>query len=233
MAKIKTERAWLSSTTPSSLLTVMKGKRMPRQRRQIAVACCRRVINQMEDPESRRAVEVADRYLDGAASDLELEEAFLTARHVALDRIELAQRAAGPALNVAWNKWRPAYAAQLCAARSGAEEVVPLLLKLAANLGGSQEESEKAAFCAIIRDVIGNPFRPVPAVDPLWRAWNDGLIVKLAQQMYAEGAFTDMPILADALEDAGCTEASILTHCRSGGMHVRGCWVIELLLEKR
>ncbi|HVS36989.1 MAG TPA: hypothetical protein VMS17_15620 [Gemmataceae bacterium] len=84
---------------------------------------------------------------------------------------------------------------------------------------------------ALARDIFGNPFRPV-AVDPAWLAWNDGAIRRMAQAIYDNGAFNRLPLLADALEDAGCTDADILGHCRGGGEHVRGCWVVDLLLGK-
>ena len=74
-------------------------------------------------------------------------------------------------------------------------------------------------------------FRPV-ALNTAWLAWNDGTIPKLAQAIYDDRAFDRLPILADALEDAGCTDADILGHCRGGGEHTRGCWVVDLVLGK-
>ena len=65
-----------------------------------------------------------------------------------------------------------------------------------------------------------------------WLAWNGGTVPRIAQAIYAERAFDRLPVLADALEDAGCANADVLAHCRSGGEHVRGCWVIDLLLGK-
>jgi hypothetical protein len=62
--------------------------------------------------------------------------------------------------------------------------------------------------------------------------WHDGLLVSMARQMYESRDFTDMPVLADALEEAGCTDADILAHCRQSSEHVRGCWVVDLLLGK-
>jgi hypothetical protein len=82
-----------------------------------------------------------------------------------------------------------------------------------------------------IRDIFGNPFRPV-AVDPDWLTWNGGTVPKLAQAIYDQRRFQDLPILADALEEAGCTNADILNHCRQPGEHVRGCWVVDLVLGK-
>ena len=69
-------------------------------------------------------------------------------------------------------------------------------------------------------------------VEPAWFAWNDHTVPRIAQAIYGERAFDRMPILADALEDAGCDNADILGHCRQPGPHVRGCWVVDLLLGK-
>jgi hypothetical protein len=92
-------------------------------------------------------------------------------------------------------------------------------------LAGEPTQEEKAI---LIRDIFGNPFRPV-TLDPAWRTAN---AVALAQAIYDERAFERMPILGDALEDAGCDNDDILNHCREPGEHVRGCWVVDLLLGK-
>jgi hypothetical protein len=84
----------------------------------------------------------------------------------------------------------------------------------------------------LLHEVFGNPFRPA-TVNSTWLAWNGGTIRNIAQAIYDERAFDRMPILADALEDAGCDNADILRHCREPGEHVRGCWVIDLLLGKK
>ena len=81
-----------------------------------------------------------------------------------------------------------------------------------------------------LHDVFGNPFRPV-SLSPSWLAWNDGA-PKLAQVIYNDRAFDRLPLLADALEDAGCTDAAILSHCREPGEHVRGCRVVDMLLGR-
>jgi len=80
----------------------------------------------------------------------------------------------------------------------------------------------------LIREVVGNPFRPI-AFDPSWRT---EAVVGLARGMYESRDFAPMPVLADALEDAGCADADILSHCREPGLHVRGCWVVDLVLGK-
>jgi hypothetical protein len=63
-------------------------------------------------------------------------------------------------------------------------------------------------------------------------AWHDGTVVKLAQAIYDDGAFDHLPILSDALEEAGCDNADILAHCRQLGDHVLGCWVVDAILGK-
>jgi hypothetical protein len=84
----------------------------------------------------------------------------------------------------------------------------------------------------LLRDVVGNPFRTV-AVRPSWLRANGGAVEQLARAIDEEGRFEDLPILADALEEAGCTDEQILLHCRKPGIHVRGCWLVDLLREKR
>ncbi len=105
-----------------------------------------------------------------------------------------------------------------------------------------QESTQSNRASDVLRDIFGNPFRPV-AFDPRWRT---DTAVGIAQQMYDARDFNAMPILADALQDAGCEHADILNHCRNnqefgpvGGVssgpnatHVRGCWVVDLVLGK-
>jgi hypothetical protein len=82
---------------------------------------------------------------------------------------------------------------------------------------------------ALVREIFGNPFRPLPALPPSVPSWNDATVPKIAAVIYDERAFDRLPVLADALEDAGCVDDAILTHCRSGEEHFRGCWVVDLL----
>jgi hypothetical protein len=84
---------------------------------------------------------------------------------------------------------------------------------------------------SVLRDIFGNPFRPV-TLDPAWLSWHEGLPVSMAQRMYDSRDFSDMPVLADALEEAGCSDSDILSHCRQPGQHVRGCWLVDLLLNE-
>jgi hypothetical protein len=72
------------------------------------------------------------------------------------------------------------------------------------------------------------PNRP----DPAWLRWNGGCAAQLARTIDADGAFDDLPILADALEDAGCAVAEILDHCRAGAAHAHRCWAVDWLLGR-
>jgi hypothetical protein len=88
--------------------------------------------------------------------------------------------------------------------------------------------SEEREQCALIRDIFGNPFHPITFT----ASWRTGTAITLSREMYESRDFAAMPILADALQDAGCNNADILDHCRGPGPHVRGCFVVDLLLDK-
>jgi hypothetical protein len=91
---------------------------------------------------------------------------------------------------------------------------------------------ERMRQCDLLRDIMGNPFHAV-TVDPAWLTWRGGTIPKLSLAIYNGRRFSDLPVLADALEEAGCTESNVLKHCRRPGRHVRGCWAVDLLSKKR
>jgi hypothetical protein len=93
---------------------------------------------------------------------------------------------------------------------------------------GTRWYTELLAQCDLVRDLFGNPFRPVTS-NPVWLT---STVTSLAAGIYHERAFDRLPVLADALEEAGCTNADILNHCRRPGEHVRGCWLVDLLLGK-
>ena len=76
--------------------------------------------------------------------------------------------------------------------------------------------------------IFGNPFRPT-SFNPSWRT---STAVAIAKGMYDSRDFAPMPVLADALQDAGCADERILDHCRGPGPHVKGCWVVDLVLGK-
>jgi hypothetical protein len=98
---------------------------------------------------------------------------------------------------------------------------------------------KQAIRAALLRDIFGNPFRPAILSDDL-RTWQGGIIPRLAQAAYDEQQLpsglldaTRLAVLADALEEAGCTEPVVLRHLRDGGEHVRGCWLVDLLAGKK
>jgi hypothetical protein len=93
-------------------------------------------------------------------------------------------------------------------------------------------------LATLLRCIFDNPFRPV-SLDPAWLSWHDATVPKLAQAVYDDRELPSghldthrLAVLADALEDAGCSDQDILSHCRGPGPHVRGCWVVDLLLGK-
>jgi hypothetical protein len=83
--------------------------------------------------------------------------------------------------------------------------------------------------CALLRDIAGNPYRTV-GVHVSWLAWSGGLVASMARSIYKEHRFEELPVVADALEEAGCAEAELLRHLRESGEHARGCWALDLLL---
>jgi hypothetical protein len=89
-------------------------------------------------------------------------------------------------------------------------------------------QAELAAQCQLLREIVGNPFRTIPPnairLTPT--------ILTLARSLYEGGALDGLPILADALEEAGCSEQTILDHLRGPGLHCRGCWAVDLVLAK-
>jgi hypothetical protein len=98
-----------------------------------------------------------------------------------------------------------------------------------ANTTKQLDKAEKSWQAIVLRDLYGNPFRPI-SFSPEWRT---STAVALAQQMYESRDFSAMPILADALQEAGCDNDDILNHCRdASATHVRGCWVVDLVLDK-
>ena len=110
-------------------------------------------------------------------------------------------------------------------------QFVPVLL-------AGHHRAHHPEYAQLLRDVVGNPFRPV-VLSPAWLTWSDGIVVRLARSAYDERKLPEgtldngrLAILADALEEAGCSDADILGHLRGPGPHVRGCWPVDLCLGK-
>jgi hypothetical protein len=246
-----TEAEWDACADPGVMLEALRGKVSDRKLRLFAVACCRRMGPLLTGGGSRAAVETAERYADGLAGDGELDAAWRAARAVACEVAEegaqspraFAARVAfhTAALNAfgrATNPWRLAAHAAGAAAYTAAVGPVPLPAE-GFDAGPTDDPAwsaaaaaEAATQAALVRDVFGNPLRRV-RLDPAWLRWNGGTVAKLAAAIYDGRRFADLPILADALEEAGCTNADILSHCRGGGEHVRGCWAVDLLTGRQ
>ena len=90
-------------------------------------------------------------------------------------------------------------------------------------------KNEELHQCTLLRCIFGTPFQGSPLKEPKWRT---DTVTGIAQAIYDDRAFDRLPVLADALEDAGCDDRELLDHCRSGEEHVRGCWAVDLLLGK-
>ena len=116
------------------------------------------------------------------------------------------------------------------AAYAAEERIENVTVKIAQNLSNSGAWVRQEA-ARLLHEILGNPFRPVQ-VDPAWLAWRDGAAVKVAKSIYEERKFRDLPVLADALEEAGCGQEELLGHCRQVGGHVRGCWAVDLILGR-
>ena len=237
------EKGWLSAARPGPMLARLHGRASERKLWLFACACCRRHGRLLPDPRSRRALEALERFADGRASSEEMTEA-ARAAHAAGLRARSSRRAAEAAQKeggkAGW--WERERAARDAAQREGAawlawqmacrdREAMLGAAEFAADVAAEAdaEAKERQAQAEVLRDLFGNPFHSA-AVAPAVLAWNDGAIRKMAQVIYDGRAFDRLPLLADALEEAGCTDAAILGHCRGGGEHVRGCWVVDALL---
>jgi hypothetical protein len=181
----------------------------------------------LADAESIAAVEVAERFADGRATNDERLTAMRAVREEVQDEDEVVLHTI-----IREDRFQdhPARSANGFEAFLAAIYTFNDCLRIAFREGEDEtsKDAHSLAQCSILRDIFGDPFRPVP-VDPSWRSGN---VVSLAEAIYADRAFDRLPILADALEDAGCDQADILEHCRGPGPHVRGCWVVDLILGK-
>src|SRR5262249_18933713 len=195
-------------------------------------ACVRRLGKELLSAQVRegvKAIEVAERFADGYASAQELAAAYHTGQ------------SAWSAAEMAWASMiSGGMAVALQEASSAALYVVMHTPGASAPAGTpnrkAKKASERQAQVGLFRCIFGNPFRPV-SITPAWRT---GAVMGLAQAAYEDRSLpagtldpARLPVLADALEDAGCTNAAILDHCHGPGPHVRGCWILDLLLGKK
>lgn len=213
-----TEQEWSGSTVPELMLVYLRSKVSKRKLRLFAIACCHRILGYLDD-NHREANEVAECYVDGKVTEDEL----ITAAWKAADRplCYVYDELLEPMHNDIYDN-----AARIARYATNMRELDTQVLKE----GGGNDllGTERKTQTAFLRDIVGNPFNPV-TLNP---SWQTATVVSLAQAIYDDRRFRDMPILADALEDAGCTNDEILKHCRSGLEHVRGCWVVDLVLAK-
>ena len=212
-----TEADWNACTYPTQMVEFLDGEANARKLRLFAVACCRRVWHLLVDKRSRVAVETAERFADGMATQDELNDANDSSYEAWEVGTEIACAASGATILRDDFAYVPAYWA--------AQYAYLGLLDSSEHAG----IKEPAAQAHLARCIFGPlPFRPV-TLNP---AWFTLAVTQLAEGIYEEKAFDRMPVLGDALEEAGCTDIEILNHCRQSGEHVRGCWVIDLLLGK-
>lgn len=242
-----TEQEWLAGIDLSAMLNhlILESNRRyfagcgtadRRKPRLFACQCCRNIWNLLDDERSRRAVEVAEEFADGRSTNKLLRRAGRAARRVFLKprdadrpgRYYAARAAASLTFKEAFSSASHAAEGADLALFTVERGIIPKSALDADVFAYVKRYPFRAEHVVWLLDIFGNPFRPV-SLDPRWLS---STAVSLAQAIYTDRLFDRMPILADALEDAGCHQADILGHCRGGGEHVRGCWVVDLLLGK-
>jgi hypothetical protein len=225
-----TEAEWLASTDPEAMLRFLDGRASDRKLRLFACACCRRVWHLLTDPDSRRAVEVSERFADRSAGPRELAAALV--RVATRDQAAHLAASRKPAETV-WEACAATIELAVDAATRDAEAaaVGPAAWDRVQADANRARAVEAGLAAGLLREVVGNPFRR-PGVAPSVLAWHGGTVPRLARTIYDEHRFGDLPVLADALEEAGCADAEILAHLRGPGPHVPGCWPLDLLLER-
>jgi hypothetical protein len=220
---LMTESQWEASDDPFQLLSWVSPSLSMRKARLYAVAACRRAWELLEDPRSRRAVEAAEAWADRA----------LGWREVGLRRREATAYLKGLGGREDYDPRRRglALAATLVAGRTRQEVGQAAWQAFYALAQDGRPMLRDRPLADLVRDIAGNPFRPIQ-IDASWLAWDEGTLVRLARSIYEERRWHDLPVLGDALEDAGCTDEELLPHCRGEGPHARGCFVVDALLGK-
>jgi hypothetical protein len=249
-----TEEEWLTCTDPEPMWqhTVGRGTRKPRL---CQAVCCRRIWHLLRDERSRRAVEVLEQYADRIGKMAQaLKRATRAAevrepcadRQVSMADVYAASGDSQAAYMACFNGRVPRrfgdasvaahWAISFCSysrepdrTAAAAANAVAYTVKVGR---AAARKAERAAQADLLRDIFGNPFRRIK-IHPSAVRWHGGSNPKLAAAIYLERRFDDLSILADMLEEAGCADEFILTHCRGPGPHVRGCWVVDLLLGKQ
>jgi hypothetical protein len=239
-----TEAEWLAATDSVPMEVFLRRATSDRKMRLFACACCRAFWPAFTDPRSRRSIELAERFADGLVDRPELRPTHAQAE-AAWSLEALACVASHPVARIA------AEAAALeswavHAALSAAGCPVPLWIGDPADqivrhgpCGEDACAEYRRRAADLLRCIFGNPFRPAPALDPASLAWQSGAVPRLARAAYEERHLPEgtldvarLALLADALQEAGCTDTGLLGHLREPRPHVRGCWALDLVLAK-
>jgi hypothetical protein len=219
-----TEAEWLQDLDSRRPFDFARAWAGGRKLRLFAVACCR-LLGPLLGERDEAALLVAERLAEGMATNEERK----IARHGSHARItELLPEHGGTYHEALLT----AQAVDACLEREegmAAYQSWQLVRTLLMNRTPHNLATANAPLCRLLRCFFGNPFHPV-AFDPGWLAWNDGAIVRIARHVYDARAFRELPILADALEDAGCTDAATLVHGRAWEEYARGGWLLDLIL---
>ncbi len=227
-----TEAEWNTCTDPQEMLNFLHDRASERKLRLFRVACCRRIGHLYTREQVRAALDTAEDFADGRADRGQLRDALRVIHKVRSatplsSPWEHALMAAGGAAVEAFS---PGYYGDVRAAAWAAACGTPGQPRPSPAEELRRMRREEEAQCALLRDLF-RLFEEV-RIEPQWLAWQGGTVVKLARAIYEEPRFEGLPILADALEEAGCTDPVLLRHGRSGGEHVRGCWLVDALLAK-
>jgi hypothetical protein len=187
-----------------------------RKARLFACGCFRLVWSDVRCPQVRVAVELTEGRADRQVSEQELQQHRYPTGGVPIDSLDHRLQIAVQSLVI--SNMKPGYVAW--EVRTAAD---------APRYGPNRYSEGCRPQADLLRDIFGTPFRP-PVLQPAWLTSTD---ISLARQMYDTRDFAAMPILADALQDAGCDGDGLLTHCRGPGPHVRGCHVADAVLGKK
>jgi hypothetical protein len=244
-----TEEEWLNYMDPQKMLLGIRDGVSERKMRLFAIACCQRIWDRITDPRCRAAVEFAERFVEvGVARRRGRTAVERAARQACREADDAGYRSRNQPDHAARLIDGNAFHAALATLEGSAWFAAHLASGFSANvatwewirdnhadpsvINPTVKEAELRQQVPLLRDIFAVPFQAAPAVSPTVLAWNDGTARKLAQVIYDERAFDRMPVLADALEDAGCSDQNLLSHLRVPGPHVRGCWAIDLLFGK-
>jgi hypothetical protein len=226
-----TEAKWLAATDPGPMLTFLRGTgtATDRKLRLFAVACCRAAWDLLGDPRSGRGVEVAEMALDWLTSQGQMEA---TARE-AEAAWKATKAADGPNPGVFIIYTAEAVALLTHWGRPAAE-VASGVACLTSDTVASRRQTD------FLRDIFGNPYRPLPPIAPSLQDYNDRLVFRLAKASYDDRLMpcghldpSRLAILADALLDSGCSpDDDALLHLRGEGPHWRGCWAVDTVMGR-